>query len=101
MYIYYDNSNEVAMISEGKIKAPNFKYISKTLTKDEADKFEQNWKAKIKNRKIIFNKPPHIKKEENEQQKKDTVAQVKELKEQIQDMPAKKAIELLIDLIKT
>lgn len=37
----------------------------------------------------------------NEQQKKDTVAQVKELKEQIQDMPAKKVIELLLDLIKT
>jgi len=95
MYIYYDNSEEVAMVSAGKIKAPNFKYISKTLTKDEEEKFEQNWKGKIKNGKLTLEKPPHI----IEEDKKDLLLNIKIKANMITDENAKSVANDILSLI--
>jgi len=48
MYIYYNENNEVKMISEKKLKAPNFKYVKKELKKEEMKNLQDiNYDKKI------------------------------------------------------
>ena len=58
MYIYYDKFDNIKMISEGKIKADNFKYIKKTLSKTEKEKLLDNKnKRQVVNGKLVITKP--------------------------------------------
>ena len=57
MYIYYNENGEVKMLSNGKLEAPNFKYIKKTLTKKDKDNFKDiNYEKNVKGGKLKLTK---------------------------------------------
>tara|TARA_R100000750_G_C2306385_1_gene80781 strand:+ start:83 stop:376 length:294 start_codon:yes stop_codon:yes gene_type:complete len=92
-FITYREDGTVIMISESKNK------VAKHLKCEEFDidkeKEEQNWARKIVNKKLVYEKPPQIEKEEKKQaieSKKQelknatTLEQVKRIQEEIIDL---------------
>lgn len=54
-YIYYNESGEVQMFSDGKLKAPQG-FIKKTLTVDGFKKLKDNKnKRKVENEQLVIN----------------------------------------------
>ena len=53
MYLYYNENNEIKMMSDKKIDATNFEYINKKLTEDDKKKLlDVKYDKKIKNKKL-------------------------------------------------
>jgi len=64
-YIYYNNSGLVKMISEKKVKT-SLKSLKHNFTSDETDKLDKKYIITIRDKKLNFEKPIHIKKTETE-----------------------------------